>query len=199
MNCAKPYLVVLLLNVQLFAAIPFAVGQERKNVLFIAIDDLKNICGYSSEEPGNFLQVLYPDPVRRSEIREILTPNIDQLASQGLAFTRAQCPSQLCYFSRTALLTGFPARVVYPQSWLGFRESYNPKVRNAITLPQNLIGHGYHAAGVGKIFHSHLDADVELSWNEWIRRYIGTKWPYVDSIWEPSTTFPSSEYTIRDC
>jgi arylsulfatase A-like enzyme len=36
----------------------------------------------------------------------IKTPNLDQLASRGLVFTRATCAHPLCYPSRAELLTG---------------------------------------------------------------------------------------------
>ena len=74
------------------------------NFVFIAIDDLKRLVGFMGDEPGNFLATIYPDPVVRDQIRQILTPNIDSLAASGHAFTKAFCPYPLCNPSRTALM-----------------------------------------------------------------------------------------------
>ncbi len=127
----------------------------KPNVLFIAIDDLKPILGFLSEEPGNFLQMLYPDPAVRAKIREVLSPNLDKLAAQSLTFRRAYCPSPLCNPSRTALLTGIRTSqsTIYSND-ASFRKSTLPYVANAITLPQNFRRQGYYVAGTGKIFHT---------------------------------------------
>jgi iduronate 2-sulfatase len=38
---------------------------------------------------------------------------------------------------------------------------------NAVTLPQHFMKHGYHASGVGKVFHiGHGNTDDEASWSE---------------------------------
>jgi len=36
-------------------------GAARPNFLFIAVDDLNDFSGSAVEEPGNFLQGIYPD------------------------------------------------------------------------------------------------------------------------------------------
>ena len=76
------------------------VRAESMNVLFIAIDDLKRIGGYMSEEPESFLKWIYPNPVKRSEVKSYLTPNIDSLASDGVAFTHAHCAAPACHQSQ---------------------------------------------------------------------------------------------------
>ncbi|MEL6615317.1 MAG: hypothetical protein AAFQ43_06240, partial [Bacteroidota bacterium] len=77
----------------LLAAAPSAQAQDPPNVLFIAIDDLNTAVGFLSEEPGNVLQTLYPDPVVRAQVRSVLTPNIDALAAQSAPFSRAHAPA----------------------------------------------------------------------------------------------------------
>ena len=63
-------------------------GQEqRPNVLFISIDDLKPTIG------------CYGDQLAR-------TPSIDRLAARGTVFERAYCMQAVCAPSRNALLTG---------------------------------------------------------------------------------------------
>ena len=157
-------------------------GQQR-NVVFISVDDLKTTCGFLSEQPGNFLQTIYPDPAKREEIRAVLTPNIDALAAQGVTFVRCQCPSAACRSSRAAVMTGLRphdsgiSRNQDPY----FRIHPTPAVRNAITLPQNLYRNGYYTAGVGKIFHSNTQADQGKSWRHWIPSALGTVGPFDDS------------------
>ena len=69
------------------AAAPLiAVPKRRKNVLFIASDDL-NTC-----------LSCYGHPVVR-------TPNIDRIARQGVRFDRAYCQYALCSPSRSSLMT----------------------------------------------------------------------------------------------
>jgi len=156
-------------------------GEPRPNFLFIAVDDLKPIIGAYSEEPGNFLQTLYPDPAKRAAIRKVLTPNLDRLAGEGVSFRLASCPSALCNPCRSSVLTGIRNHLtgIHDNSE-NFRQSAKPFVREAITLPQNLKQNGYYTAGTGKIFHHAAAAygadgqitsdwpDVQHSWNVWI-------------------------------
>src|SRR5262245_22414529 len=77
--------VVLLLGLTgaLHAAAP-----QKPNVLFIAIDDLRD-------------WVSYGDRVNQAK-----TPNLDRLAKMGLSFTRAYCAAPVCNPSRAALMSG---------------------------------------------------------------------------------------------
>src|SRR5437773_5954208 len=65
-----------------------AVPPMRPNVLFIAVDDLRDWVGYLGKNP------------------QTITPNIDKLAARGLAFTRSYCAAPVCNPSRTALMSG---------------------------------------------------------------------------------------------
>jgi len=134
--------------------------QVPPNILFIAVDDLKRIGGYFSDDPGNFLQCVYPDPLVRSQVLGNLTPNIDQLASEGVSFMRAYCASPACNPSRAALMTGIrPHRTgltdnkdgVFFRDW-GF--GGEQPLANAVTLSRHLRNNGYYVAGIGKIFHA---------------------------------------------
>ena len=59
----------------------------QKNVLFIIVDDLNTTLG------------TYGHPV-------VLTPNIDNLAKQGIQFNKAYCNYAVCNPSRSSFLTG---------------------------------------------------------------------------------------------
>jgi len=62
-------------------------AEHRPNILFIAIDDMRDWTGYSGSTQAK-------------------TPNLGRLAKSGVAFTRAYTAYALCNPSRTALLTG---------------------------------------------------------------------------------------------
>ena len=114
----------------------------RPNILFISIDDLR-------PELGTY----------GSEIA--ISPNIDNLASQGLQFNNAYCQQSICGPSRASVLTGIrPETSGVFHNYIKFREA-TPDV---ITLPQYFKQNGYETVYTGKIFH-HGDKDDELSWS----------------------------------
>ncbi len=96
---------VLLLFAALGVVTSFA-QPKAPNFLFIAIDDLKPILGHLSEEPNNFLSEIYPAAAKRAAIRQVLSPNLDRLSAQGVAFRHAYCPAPLRNPSRTATMIG---------------------------------------------------------------------------------------------
>ena len=103
----------------------------RRNVLFIAVDDLGPGLGHT----------------RHALVR---TPNMDRLARSGIRFTRAYNQIPLCNPSRASVLTGRrpDATGVYDLS-RHFRET----LPSAVTLPQLLRNAGWWTGRVGKIFH----------------------------------------------
>lgn len=134
----------LIILTSLFAAMvapATTMAAETPNVLFIAVDDLRDWVGHLEGHPNAH------------------TPNIDRLARRGVSFTRAYCAAPLCNPSRVSLLTGVaPSRSgVY-----GNGEKMREKLPDAVTLPQHFRASGYSARGSGKIFHGN-DAD---SWDD---------------------------------
>ena len=61
----------------------------RPNIVFILADDMG-----------------YGDPGCYNDQSQILTPNMDQLAEQGVRFTDAHSPSAVCTPTRYGVLTG---------------------------------------------------------------------------------------------
>jgi len=111
-----------------------AVGADKPNILFIAIDDQNDWFGCLGGHP------------------QAQTPHIDRLAKRGTLFTNAHCQSPLCNPCRTSLMTGLrPSTTgIYGLSpW--FRDV--PKFKDLVTLPQYLAQHGYRTYSTGKIYH----------------------------------------------
>jgi len=109
-------------------------SKKRPNVLFMAIDDLNDWIGCLGGHP------------------DVKTPNLDKLASRGVLFTNAHCSAPACNPSRASLMTGILPSTsgVYhnPDPW---RKS--PALKDAATIPQHFMAHGYSAVGGGKIYH----------------------------------------------
>ena len=117
-------------------------SQNKPNILFISIDDLRPELG------------CYGSPIAKS-------PNLDALAADGILFNRAYCQQAICSPSRASLMTGTrPETVGIIENYTYFRD-VNPDI---ITLPQHFRANGYETVYCGKIFHGKF-TDEELSWS----------------------------------
>ena len=109
-----------------------------RNILFIAVDDLRNWVNYGGDYAGT-----------------VHTPNIDALAAASTRYLNAYAPVPQCVGSRTSVLMGMsPANHHLTRSLWGIEPEYlaiynNPAV---VSLPQILSQNGYHTASAGKIF-----------------------------------------------
>ncbi|MCK4678950.1 MAG: sulfatase [Bacteroidales bacterium] len=114
----------------------------RKNVLFIAVDDLRPALG------------CYGDSLA-------ITPNIDRLSEQGVVFSRAYVQAPSCAPSRTSMLTGLrPDEVKVTDHKTHFRDT-RPDV---VTLPQIFKLSDYETMSIGKIFHFARGYNDTVSW-----------------------------------
>lgn len=107
---------------------------KQPNIVLILADDL----GYGDLGSYN------PDS-------RIPTPNLDQLASQGIRFTDAHSPCTVCTPTRYSLMTGQMAFRV-PNGGRVFSGAGGPSLiaPGKFTLPRMLQGIGYKTACVGK-------------------------------------------------
>jgi len=115
-----------------------------KNILFIAVDDLR-------PEINCFGK------------KKLHTPNMDKLASRGIAFSRAYCQIPVCMPSRASLMSG-----IRPDKR---QLSRVPEicVNGEPSLPGYLKQAGYKTVSIGKVYH--YNDDDEASWT---RRYTDT-------------------------
>lgn len=111
-------------------------SQNKLNVLFIAVDDLRNELGY------------YDNSV-------IKTPNIDKLASRGRIFNNHFVPVPTCGASRCSLLTGMrPSEDHHLTNEAIVKELSNkPESEYPETFIHHFRRNGYYTVGMGKISH----------------------------------------------
>lgn len=112
-------------------ALSLTSAHGRPNVLFIVSDDLNMEVGCYGAERG-------------------VTPNLDQLASEGIRFDRAYCQYPVCNPSRNSFLSGLrPNETGLPEKWASLRSL----IPGVTTLPQLFRENGYYTASIGKVFH----------------------------------------------
>lgn len=116
---------------------------DKPNVLFIAVDDLRPQLGCYGHE-------------------QMISPNIDKLASAGVVFNRAYCQSPVCGASRASLLSGI--RATRDRSFKGYLHHADRDWGAPLSLPKHFRLHGYYSISNGKIYH-HRD-DGRGSWLE---------------------------------
>ena len=108
--------------------------RPRKNVLFIAVDDLRCNLGCYGDEFA-------------------ITPNIDRLARRGTLFRRAYCQQAVCSPSRASLMTGRrPDSIGICDMQTHFRDVNS----DILTLPEHFKNQGYHTQSIGKVYHGGL-------------------------------------------
>lgn len=112
------------------------------NVLFVSIDDLgPNLGAFGNEH--------------------IVSPNLDEFASNGMVFRQTFCQAAVCAPSRASLMSGL--RPDSTRVWhLGdkFRQLH-PEM---LTMPMHFHNNGYHTVCIGKIFHNYMPDSI--SWDE---------------------------------
>ena len=115
-----------------------ATKNDRPNVLFISVDDLRPDIGS------------YGHPVAQ-------TPNIDSFSQSALLFEQAYTQQAVCGPSRAALLTGLRP------STTGIRrldQTVSGTLPSVTTMNKVFKQNGYETLSVGKIYH-HFDDDAD--------------------------------------
>ncbi|MBK1831850.1 sulfatase [Verrucomicrobiaceae bacterium R5-34] len=130
----------------LFFLAPLTLSAEQKaNILFICVDDLRPELGCYGKE-------------------HMYTPNIDRLAAQGRLFSRHYVQVPTCGASRAALLTGR-----YPRTGAdlgnGAISAAHKRAQSTTTLPQTFRDNGYTTISIGKVSH-HPGGLMGKEWND---------------------------------
>lgn len=114
---------------------------NKKNVLFISVDDLRPELGCYGHE-------------------QIVSPNIDKIAAEGLVFERAYCQQAICSPSRISLLTGLRCETT---KIYGLKFLKKDKLPDIVSLPAHFKKNGYKTLSIGKIYHHNQDDPVAWS------------------------------------
>ncbi len=111
---------------------------SRPNVLFIMADDL-------NADLGTYGHSL------------VQSPNIDELARNGLQFNSAYVQYPVCAPSRASMMTG-----LYPEQIgvIGIGSNFRDNVPKVTTLPQLFRSNGYFSARIGKIYHYNVPSQI---------------------------------------
>jgi arylsulfatase A-like enzyme len=133
---------LLMLTAVFVLAVPMVVqAAKRPNFVFILVDDL----GYmdiGANNPKTFYE----------------TPNVDQLAREGVRFTNGYAANPVCSPTRYSIMTGrYPSRVDATNFFAGTREGrFKPAPLNdrmpleEVTIAESLKAAGYRTAFFGK-------------------------------------------------
>jgi len=119
----------------------------KPNIVFIAIDDMNDWVGYMGGHP------------------QAITPNMDKLANEGVAFMNAQSVAPGCSPSRNALLYGVEP---YKSGLYAFydHDIHDDLHKKYVSLPRFLKENGYKTYGSGKIHHGPKGNDLE--WTDYL-------------------------------
>jgi len=117
-------------------------GEKQRNVLFIAVDDLRPELGCYGKD-------------------YIHSPNIDRLASSGYVFKQAYCQVPVCGASRASLLTGI---LPTQNRFLSYHARMDKDAPGITTLPLHFKNNGYYTVNYGKV--QHFPEDRADSWSE---------------------------------
>ena len=108
----------------------FSQENEKPNILFISVDDLKPSIGSFGDDFA-------------------ITPNIDKLSETSTVFLNNHTQLAICAASRVSFLTGLRPDKTKVWDLKTKMRDVNPDV---LTLPEHFKNNGYQTIGVGKIY-----------------------------------------------
>ena len=118
------YLSIVIFGFSLAAGVA---SPKKSNVLFIAVDDLRDWVGFMGGYKG-----------------KVYTPHIDELATRGAAFLNAHTAAPVCCPSRAAVMSG-----LLPSSTGIYNNGqwWKPNLPDLVTMPEHFRNNGYLAVG----------------------------------------------------
>ena len=136
-------------------------AQEKKNALLIILDDMNDYIGVMGGHP------------------QAITPNIDQLASEGVYFSNAHSNAPICAPSRASFLSG-----LYPSTTGNFGFGYisdNQVLTNSKFIMEYAADNGFKTYSTGKVFHRRADDRSET---------LGKKQDQGPYAWDGTSAIP---------
>jgi len=149
--------------------------KQKKNILFIAIDDMKPILGAYGDEFA-------------------ISPNIDKLADQGVVFNNNHCQFAVCGPSRASFLSG--QRPDQTQI-LDLHTLIRDKRPNVTTLPQHFKNNGYITYGVGKIYDPR-SVDKKQDKASWTKYVLPGQLKYHKGYSKPELSYYQNPETKKE-
>lgn len=155
-----------------------------KNVLFLAVDDMRPSIGAYNFTLGG----------------KSYTPNIDKLADGGLLFTRAYVQYAYCAPSRNSFMSGRRPDTTRVWEFVDhFRES--GVGADWVSMPQYFKQFGYLTVGGGKLYHPGVppNNDWPTSWSPEFEYFIpGGTGAYTCKAEAPCDAFGKSEWCAAE-
>ncbi|MEM6331970.1 MAG: sulfatase [Planctomycetota bacterium] len=147
----RPAYCITCLLVLILSSTPAVLAEDRPNVLFISIDDLKPAIGAFGDEFA-------------------ITPHMDRLAGMGTAFTNAHCQQAICAPSRVSIMLGL--RPDTTKVW-DLHTKFRDHLPDAVSLPERFKHAGYTAVGMGKVYDFRsVDAWQTMDAASWSEPYM---------------------------
>ena len=127
----------------------------RRNILFIAVDDLRPDIGTNGFSYAG-----------TQNNKPVLTPNIDNLAKSGIQFSSAYSQVAVCSASRNSVMSGLRPEQI--RRWDNYNQlhwslNYEDKATannyamaapdSHVPLAKHLQNNGYYTLSVGKVYH----------------------------------------------
>ncbi|AWB68907.1 hypothetical protein C2869_03515 [Saccharobesus litoralis] len=123
-------------------------SKETPNILVFLVDDLRADLGAYGHQ-------------------QVISPNIDKLASEGVTFTQAYAQQAICGPSRVSIMTGLRPETtgLYTIRRDG---RLRPNQPDALSMPQLFKANGYQTVSIGKVYHA--VTDDQDSWSTHIKK-----------------------------
>ncbi len=143
-------------------------------LIFILFLILLGSCSKNDEPKKTNFIIFFTDDQGYNDVGcfgspNIKTPNLDQMAKEGIKFTNFYAQN-VCGPSRAALLTGsYPIRIGEPKNTKGLHTKLHPK---EITIAEILKTQGYQTACIGKWHAGETPSQMPL--NQGFDYYYGT-------------------------
>jgi arylsulfatase A-like enzyme len=167
--------------VLMFSLVASRAAENKPNIIFILTD---NHGAWTLGCYGN---------------KEIQTPNIDRLASEGMLFTRAYCNNSVCSPSRATFLTGLIPSQHGVHAYIPQTAQIGPDAYGVIkefrTLPGILADSGY-ACGLSGKWHLGDVLKPQLGFTYWFSKASGhtAKFYNDEMVWQ-GKTYKEPRYT----